>query len=265
MKNIFKLLLICFCTSKAFGQVGIGTTAPATSSALDITSSNKGVLIPKVELTAKNLKSPLAGNIPDGTMVFNTLRSGTGADVLIPGIYVWMNNKWNFPAELGTAESKAVKFASSPASTTNFNPATVASPVGIDIFNSAVFNDDAAMFEKIDDYQLKINQSGLYLVSLNLALKQAPAVDQSRLSDYIYFNLNGNLASAKVITLVPQYNPGDINIGGRFAFGLNSYIQVTAGSVLTLRSQRYKDGADYNGILNFDGVSTSSVTIVKIQ
>ncbi|NML72460.1 hypothetical protein HHL23_22165 [Chryseobacterium sp. RP-3-3] len=263
LKNIIKIVFLFLFANNVYSQVGVGTASPITSSALDITSTNKGVLIPRVELISLAAKTPLTGNIPDGTMVFNTKKNGTGVNSVFPGVYVWKLDRWYIPAEITSA--KSVKFSNSSTNTNNFNPATVAAPAGIDIFNTAVFNDDTAIYEKINNYQLRIKQSGLYLVSANLALKQDPAVDNSRLSNYIYFNLNGSLASAKVITLVPQYDPRDVDIDGRFAFGLNSYMNVTAGSILTLHSQRYKNGTNYNGIINFDNASLSSVVVVKIQ
>lgn len=251
----------------AFGQVGLGTDSPASSSVLDITSANKGVLIPRVALSSTIDKAPLSGNIPVGTMVFNTVNAGTGVQSVIPSVYVWDGAEWVFPAAIGRTKSQVIKFSNSPTSTMNFNPVSVASPVGIDIFNSVVFNSDTSgsVYEKLGDYQLRIKQDGLYLVSANLALKQSPAVDNSRVSDYIYFNLDGNLASAKIITLVPQYDPSDVNINGRFAFGSNSYINAKAGQILTMHSARYKDGTNYNGTVNYDTTSLSSVTVIKIN
>ena len=40
---------------------------------------------------------------------------------------------------------------------------------------------------------------------------------------------------------------------------------MSSGDVLTFLSQRYKDGKNYNGTVNFDETSLSSITIVKIQ
>lgn len=266
MKRIMlSFIMNCFFAIHIFSQVGIGTTEPASSSILDITSTDKGVLIPRVKLVGADDKSPLTGNIPDGTLVFNTDKSGVGDNSVIPGVYVWKNNRWVFPGALGVTQSKAIKFTNSTSSSTNLNPSSVATPVDIDIFNTEVFNDDPSVFEKINGYQLIIKEAGLYLVSVNLALKQSPAVGNSRLSNYIYLNLDGSLASSKIITLVPQYNPNDIDIDGRFAFGSNSYMNVEAGQILTLHSQRYKDGDNYNGTLKFDETSLSSVTLIKIQ
>lgn len=264
MKKIY-LIITLLLISKAIGQVGIGTTNPITSAALDITSSSKGVLIPRVALTSTDSKLPLSGTIPDGVMVFNTVTSGTSNTAVFPGPYVWANNQWNIPAELNITKAKAVKFTNPVSSSTNLNPGTTALPATIDIFGTQVFNDDNSIFEKVTDYSLLIKQTGLYLISVNLALKQNPAVDQSRLADYLYFNVNGSLASAKVITLVPQYNPARVNINGRFAFGSNSYAYISSGAVLTFLSQRYKDGSNYNGTVNFDNTSLSSITVIKIQ
>lgn len=266
MKNIIKIIVLLLGYTISFGQVGIGTVNPISSSVLDITSPNKGVLIPRVALSAADSKSPLSGNIPNGTMVFNTVKAGTGAAAVIPGIYVWLDSEWVFPASIGTkAVVKAAKFNNLSSSITNFNPFSVASPINIDMFGSTVFNDDPLIFEKLNNYQIRINEPGLYLVNANLALRQNPAVEESELHDYIHFNLDGVLASSNISTVVPQYNPSDININGRFAFGSISYIYANAGQILSLQSTRGRDGSNYNGTVNFDPVSLSSVTIIKLH
>ncbi|MFS4428059.1 hypothetical protein [Chryseobacterium sp. GVT01B] len=264
MKKIFNIILLLSGSSLSFGQVGIGTANPVSSSILDVTSSNKGVLIPRVALLATNNTSPLSANIPDGTMVFNTGKSGTGTTAVIPGVYIWINNRWIIPAAVGTTiNTKAAKFNNLSSSTTNFNPNLVSTPVNIDIFSSTAFNDDPVVIEKLNNYQVRLNASGLYLVSANLALRQNPAAEDSEVQDYIHFNLDGVLASSNISTVVPQNNPSDINTSGRFAFGSISYIYATAGQVLTLQSTRAANGT--NGTVNFDGVSLSSVTIIKLQ
>ncbi|GAA4166050.1 hypothetical protein GCM10022217_39100 [Chryseobacterium ginsenosidimutans] len=265
MKKLLIIGFSIFSTLYLKSQVGIGTPSPATSAVLDITSTNKGTLFPRVALIATNNKAPLSGNIPNGTLVFNTASNGTDATAVFPGVYQWNNTEWIYPSALGEPKGKAVKFTNSASSTTNFNSATIASPTNIDIFTTLSFNDDTNIFEKINDYQLRIKQAGLYLVSVNLALKQNPAVQDSEVYNYIYFNLDGTLASSSIATLPPQYNPGRININGRFAFSSNSYVYATAGQILTLHSKRWKDGSTYNGTVNFDTNSLSSVTIIKLK
>ena len=69
-KNIFTILFI-LCCSFLKAQTGIGTTTPDASAKLDVTSSNKGFLPPRVALTATNAASPITSPA-NGLMVFNT-------------------------------------------------------------------------------------------------------------------------------------------------------------------------------------------------
>ncbi|MBC7938122.1 MAG: hypothetical protein H7Y86_22460 [Rhizobacter sp.] len=64
MKQLGILIVIAFYTAAALGQtsVGIGTNAPHTSAALDITSNNKGLLVPRMSNTARlSIPSPANG------------------------------------------------------------------------------------------------------------------------------------------------------------------------------------------------------------
>ena len=65
MKRIYTVVLHLLVMSIAQAQIGIGTTQPDTSAALDISSAGKGLLIPRLNLAA-GLPSPAYG-----LMVFN--------------------------------------------------------------------------------------------------------------------------------------------------------------------------------------------------
>jgi trimeric autotransporter adhesin len=62
MKKIYTVLFVCFCVCKiqaqntfpSNGSVGIGTTAPNTSSILEIKSTSKGVLVPRMTMAQRN-------------------------------------------------------------------------------------------------------------------------------------------------------------------------------------------------------------------
>ena len=49
MKKLFTLLAAVLLTATTSAQVGVGTTTPDASSALDITSTTKGLLIPRMD------------------------------------------------------------------------------------------------------------------------------------------------------------------------------------------------------------------------
>jgi hypothetical protein len=64
MKQFFTLLAAVLLTASTYAQVGIGTTTPDASSALDITSTTKGLLIPRMTAAQRDaITSPTQGLI----------------------------------------------------------------------------------------------------------------------------------------------------------------------------------------------------------
>ena len=62
MKHFFTLLAAVVLTATTYAQVGIGTTTPDASSALDITSTTKGLLIPRMTNAQRQaISNPAAG------------------------------------------------------------------------------------------------------------------------------------------------------------------------------------------------------------
>jgi hypothetical protein len=61
----------------AAGQqnIGIGTGTPNSNAILDITATNKGLLLPRLALTATNATSPLSAFVA-GMAVYNTATEG---------------------------------------------------------------------------------------------------------------------------------------------------------------------------------------------
>ncbi|MDI9309948.1 MAG: hypothetical protein QM535_07005 [Limnohabitans sp.] len=92
-KNYFFKLFtsILFLTGignqNSFAQVGVGTTTP--TAALDVTSTNDGILVPRVALTITTSALPLTAPTTS-EMVYNT---ATVNDVT-PGFYYWDGTKW---------------------------------------------------------------------------------------------------------------------------------------------------------------------------
>lgn len=69
--NNYKLILTSLffiLTGISNAQVGIGTQSPAVSSVLDITSTSKGFLAPRMNTTERNL----IANPADGLLIYNT-------------------------------------------------------------------------------------------------------------------------------------------------------------------------------------------------
>lgn len=89
MKKVL-LLTTLFFINLLIAQVGINTTTPDASSILDVKSTNKGLLIPRVSLSSTTdivtIVNPVAS-----LLIYNT---STVSDVT-PGFYFWYNSKWN--------------------------------------------------------------------------------------------------------------------------------------------------------------------------
>lgn len=66
-----KFLLLAFSTAilaQAHAQVGIGTTTPHPNAALEVSSSTKGIVLPRITTTARNAMT----NPPGGMVIYNT-------------------------------------------------------------------------------------------------------------------------------------------------------------------------------------------------
>jgi hypothetical protein len=64
MNRFFTLLAAVLLTATTFAQVGVNNETPDVSAALDITSTTKGLLIPRMTETQRDaISSPAAGLI----------------------------------------------------------------------------------------------------------------------------------------------------------------------------------------------------------
>ena len=106
MKLIFSFLLCAIVNLTATqAQVGIGTSSP--KGALEIVSTDSGILIPRVSLTSLIVQAPIinpqSGALVESTLVYNTATAGTAPNNVVPGFYYWKGNKWIALAAGGTA------------------------------------------------------------------------------------------------------------------------------------------------------------------
>ncbi|MDA9290018.1 fibronectin type III domain-containing protein [Polaribacter sp.] len=133
MKHFFTLLAAVVLTASTYAQVGIGTTTPDASSALDITSTTKGLLIPRMTTAQRNLiSSPVTG-----LMIHNTDNGAIET-------YTATTDSW-FTLGMGQGASSS-------------NTA-----VGINALNSNVVTDISGVGNNAYGYNaLQFNTSGFY-------------------------------------------------------------------------------------------------------
>lgn len=89
MNKIFITSLISFINIGIYAQVGINTPNPDPSSILDVKSTDKGVLLPRVTITT--LTQQLSPNAPNAIslLVYNL-----GSSAIPKGYYSWDGDKW---------------------------------------------------------------------------------------------------------------------------------------------------------------------------
>lgn len=89
-----------FSATLVYSQVGISKDnnfTPNAATVLDISSSDKGILIPRLKLTATNVFAPATTTStekPTSLLVYNTDTAGISPNNVVPGFYYWEGNKW---------------------------------------------------------------------------------------------------------------------------------------------------------------------------
>lgn len=103
MKKHYISILLFLISFMSFSQVKIGGTdnIPNENAMLEI-DGNKGLLLPRLELTSTSESTPLSAHVP-GMTVYNTATAGN----VTPGFYYNDGTKW---IKMITTDDKAVKF-----------------------------------------------------------------------------------------------------------------------------------------------------------
>ncbi|MDR0195570.1 MAG: hypothetical protein LBI73_10650, partial [Myroides sp.] len=88
IKKIIPLTALFF-SGFVTAQVGVGTKKPADATMLDITATDKGVLLPRVNLLSLTDTTTIKGKLVESILVYNI-----GSSNLKSGFYYWFENKW---------------------------------------------------------------------------------------------------------------------------------------------------------------------------
>lgn len=148
MKKILLSVALITTSFTAFTQVGIGTTSPNANAALEITSANKGLLMPRVALTGTAIAAPLSAHIA-GMTVYN---SATAGDV-IPGYYYNDGTVWiRLATDGGNSGSGSIDVDCSQNG-----------------FQGAAYLDGATL-QNNNDFTLTITNNALFTASFTLSI-----------------------------------------------------------------------------------------------
>ncbi|WP_158962915.1 hypothetical protein [Myroides fluvii] len=88
-------LVLALGTQQVHAQQGFGTDKPAKSAAVDIQSSKRGLLIPRVDLVATTNGVTPINDPKQSLMVYNQATNAKGtATGVTPGYYYWDTDRW---------------------------------------------------------------------------------------------------------------------------------------------------------------------------
>ncbi|MFZ1688526.1 MAG: hypothetical protein WAU70_13945 [Flavobacteriales bacterium] len=96
VRHLPLIVAMSILATKAHAQnIGINTTGavPAASSILDLVSADKGLLVPRVLLTATNAAAPVTAPATS-LLVYNTATAGAAPFNVTPGYYYWDGAQW---------------------------------------------------------------------------------------------------------------------------------------------------------------------------
>ena len=95
MKKLFLVLAILLTNIYYSQNVGISATSftPDASAMLDVSATNKGILVPRLALVATNNSTPITSPTVS-LLVYNTATASTGSTAVSPGFYYWDGSKW---------------------------------------------------------------------------------------------------------------------------------------------------------------------------
>lgn len=185
-------------------QVGIGTTSPAASSILDVTSTTKGVLVPRMTATERgNIVGPA-----EGLMVYQT-----NAPI---GLWMYINSTWTRLASI----ADLLTFGQSSAFAAN----TTGANLGITLVSYATIalpsdqNLGALVTKNAGNTEFTVTQAGRYRIAYRINITAGLLA-------------NSRVRIAGAINPVLTINPGLVSTS---SFAAEAIVTLAAGSTISL-------------------------------
>lgn len=185
MKKLITFIsLFLLGPSLLYAQVGIGTVTPDENAILEVSSSNRGFLMPRIALTALNDPSPMNAHVA-GMTVYNTVTSGTGENRVTPGFYVNNGSGWRRTGNDARSEARWVNKTGSVV-LLNLSDGATERPVGTEFV--ALDNGNLGIGTKTPTDKLTLN-IGSY--AKGIVITGSPPMDKSFTFDSIAQNGQG--------------------------------------------------------------------------
>lgn len=207
----FILLISLTCAAHAQNNLGVGTAAPDPSAKLDVTATDKGILIPRMTTTARNAITAPA----KGLMVY---------DSTVKAFYYHNGTAWG---AVGGGPILMLK-----ATATNAQNAPVGSPtITPDVATCFTTTTNVGNAYNASTGVYTVQTDGLYLITIQL-LASATSIGIAPMIDMNNDGVTANDFYGTVTSNSTAFPTGYANRGQ-----LTSQIYLTAGQIFSIRLQ----------------------------
>lgn len=237
-KITFTGIILFLSYAICMAQTGIGTTSPDASAKLEVNSSNKGFLPPRVTLTSQTDNSTIP-NPATGLLVYNT---GNNPN-LVAGYYYWNGSNW---ATIATATGSGVyasymRGSRSAAQTTNLTTGNLIAFTQVD--NSA--GQDISLNTATGQITLAAGKTYRLLAQV----PNFQTSNQDSRPQFIWYN---ETTSSYIGSSSSSYPPGSTASYGSFG-GLSEVILTTSvNTVVSFRILQHTNLAQIGGNSDFN-------------
>lgn len=263
-RYIYTTFFIFIIASQALAQVGINTSNIQDGVTLQVESSNKGMLFPRVALTSRVSTAPLAATIPMSTMVFNTATAGSFPDVIFQGLHWWNADEGQWVNASLNLNTVMVKYTNDELAT-NYNTTTWQN---VKLFGNKIINESSTIYSvNTTDQSVTVNRSGLYSISSLLSFDRLTADNPGRLSLTVRVHIN-DVAVGTEQVISPGFTTSINGNRGLFSHAFTEYLELADGDVVTVKIKR-TDGTYSSGYgtaaVPFLQSGDSSIAILRIR
>jgi len=212
-KPLLFLIFMVLSTAGFSQNVGINATgaAPSAWAMLDIAHSTKGLLIPRVALSALNNAAPIGSGMPVSMLVYNTATAGTSPNNVVPGYYYWDGSVWVAFAGAG-GKNWSLSGNGGTVDGTHFLGTTDNVPLSFRVNNKPAGRSDHLLHNAFWGYLCGVNTTAPNNIGLG--------------DSALYTNTSGDYNSALGCRAMVRNTMGQLNV----ALGYNALASNTMGS-----------------------------------
>jgi hypothetical protein len=233
MKKILLLLIGCSVMQSVTAQVGIGTISPEPSAILDISSTDQGLLVPRVNLIDVT-NTMLDGSNPaaTGLLIWNTNASTVGGNGV--GYYSFNGSIWEKLSTVADNVPVILKVSSTTSSTSYAQGSNL-----ILFLNSVSHNSGGGSYDTATG-TYTVPTDGLYEIRTSFNVTLAAPDYEMLMSNRIYLN---SVYHATTIEQLGSF----VNTSFGITYSTTFIEQFSAGDLVEMRTTNLSNAAVYGG------------------